>query len=108
MVKPMPASVTLSRGSLYLTSELYRRYFDGLETVILLRGNDDLMIMPVRHTAAGGYLMKLKNAVGDRVVNAMDFFRLHGIDETSEINLIVNWHTESAALIASNAFKSAN
>ena len=43
--------------------------------------SDDLLILPVRHAAAGGYLLKLRNGAGDRVVNAPDFFREHGLDD---------------------------
>jgi hypothetical protein len=104
----MHAQITLRRGSLYLTAALCRRYFDGLESVILMRRNADLAILPVRHTAAGGYLLKLRNSAGDRVVNAMDFFTSNGIDEAGELTLPVLWNREIAGLIAKNLFKTAN
>lgn len=96
--------ITLSRGSLYLTAEIYQRYFTNLSAVILLRRNDDLLIMPVMHAAAGGYLLKLKNAAGDRVVNAMDFFREQGFDENHNCTFQVVWSSEQAALRAEKAF----
>lgn len=99
------ATVTVKRGSLYLAREIYDRYFPGLETVILLRRDDDLLILPVRHAAAGGYLLKLRNGVGDRVVSAPDFFREHGIDEAAELCLPVEWSNERAALCASCVFR---
>jgi hypothetical protein len=56
-----PASVTLKRGSLYLSRAIYERFLAGIETVILLRRADDLLILPVHQAASGGYLLKLRN-----------------------------------------------
>lgn len=105
MTHPAPGhTITLKRGGLYLVRELYDRYFPGLETVILLRRNHDLLILPVRQAAAGGYLLKARNGAGDRVVNAPDFFREQGIDEALERDLVVAWSSRSAALVAADAF----
>ncbi len=103
-----PVELTLNRGSLYLSGLIYERYFRDLEAVILLRKDDDLLVMPVMHAAAGGYLLKLKNTAGDRVINAMDFFRHHGMDEFNPIQFQVIWNTDSAALIAQDLFKTDN
>ena len=100
--------MTVKRGSLYLTREIYDRYFPELETVILIRRGDDLLILPVRHAASGGYLLKLRNGAGDRVVSAPDFFREQGIDDDDELCLPVTWSAENAALCSDNAFKTAN
>lgn len=99
------ATVTLRRGALYLSCEIYGRYFAGLEAVILLRRDRDLCILPVRHAAAGGYLLKLRNKLGDRVVHAPDFFREHGVDEDIALQLSVVWSTEHGALVAADAFE---
>ncbi len=99
-----PACVTLKRGSLYLSREIHDLYFPGLDTIILLRRDSDLVILPVRHAAAGGYLLKLRNGAGDRVVNAPDFFRAHGIADEAERDLVVTWEASSAGLVASDAF----
>jgi len=97
--------VNLKRGALYLSSDVYDCYFAGLETVILLRRGRDLCILPVKHAAAGGYLLKLRNKAGDRVVYAPDFFREHGIDENVALELSVAWSTEQGALVAVDAFE---
>ena len=60
--------------------------------------------MPVRHAAGGGYLLKVRNSAGDRVVNAMDFFRMQGLDDNDEATLPVSWSTEHAALKAARVF----
>lgn len=100
--------VSIRRGSLYVSVSVYERYFAGLDAVILLRRDDDLHIMPVRNTAGGGYLLKLRNTSGDRIVDAMDFFRGHGLDEFTEYSFEVRWNSDLSALTAQNAFKSAN
>lgn len=102
------AQITLRRGSIYLTADIYRRYFDGLEAVILMRRSDDLLILPVNHAAAGGYLLKLRNAAGDRVINAMDFLYSNGIDDATEMQVSVCWSQEMIGLIAADVFGAAN
>jgi len=99
------SAVSLKRGALYLSCEVYDRYFAGLETVILLRRDRDLCILPVRFAAAGGYLLKLRNKAGDRVVHAPDFFREYGVDESIALELSVVWSTERGALVAADAFE---
>jgi len=99
------AAVSLKRGGLYLSREVYERYFAGLETVILLRRDRDLCILPVRRAAAGGYLLKLRNSAGDRVVHAPDFFREYGVDENVALELAVVWSSERGALVAADTFE---
>ena len=99
------AAISLQRGALYLSCDVYDRYFAGLEAVVLLRRGQDLCILPVKHAAAGGYLLKLRNRAGDRVVHAPDFFREHGVDETATLELSVVWSTEQAALVATGTFR---
>lgn len=98
------AIVTLKRGSLYLSRELCDRYFHNLEGIVLLRRDADLMILPVRHAAAGGYFMKVCNAAGDRVVTAPDFFRDHGLEDDVEREVPVIWSAARAALVAVGSF----
>ena len=100
----MSEFVTLKRGGLYLRRETHDRYFRGLDGVVLLRRDADLLILPVRHAAAGGYFLKQCNVAGDRVVTAPDFFREHGADDERERRLPAAWETARAALVASGAF----
>jgi hypothetical protein len=96
--------VTMRRGSLYIRRAVCERYFAGLEAVMLLRRGDDLLILPVRHAAAGGFLLKFMNLAGDRVVNAPDFFRAQGIEDHVCRDLSVTWVSRDAALVASGMF----
>ncbi len=43
-----------------------------------------MLVLPVRYAASGGYVLKIRNAAGDRVVDAGDFFRDHGLDDGAE------------------------
>ncbi|HXQ41003.1 MAG TPA: hypothetical protein VN821_07040 [Candidatus Udaeobacter sp.] len=96
--------IALARGSLHMSREVYERYFPGVEAVALLRQSDDLLILPVRHAAAGGYILKHRNVAGDRVVNASDFFRAQGIEDNVQRPLAISWQVELSALCAMNAF----
>jgi hypothetical protein len=98
------STITLKRGSLYFGSEVHNRFFSGLEAIILLRRGDDLAILPVRHAAAGGYVLKRRNSAGDRIVHAPDFFREHGIDDQVERELAVSWSTAASELTAEGVF----
>ena len=100
-----PASQGLSRieirgGSIYVEAGLYATYFSGLESIILFKQEEKLLLLPVRHTAAGGLLLKVRNPHGDRVVHAQEFLRDQGIDEHQEWVLPVQWDSRSAALVA--------
>jgi len=107
-VMPHGSMIKIRGGSIYLDAETYERYFHGLEGVILQRREDNLLILPVHHAAAGGYLLKIRNSAGDRVVNAMDFLGNHGLGSDTEISTPVFWSRENAALIASDIFNIAN
>lgn len=101
----LPLSITLKSGRLYFGQAVYDRYFAGLASVILMRREADLLIMPVRHAAAGGYVIKIRNAAGDRLVEAMDFFRGQGLEAHQDGNFPVTWSSEAAALVARNALR---
>ncbi len=96
-------TLAVKRGSLYLSRALYDRYFAGVEAVILLARDGDLLVLPVRHAAGGGYFLKLRNAAGDRVVQAGDFFQAHGIGDDAELTLPVAWDQNVAGLCAKGA-----
>jgi hypothetical protein len=90
--------VTLRRGALHFSRDVYERFFNTLENVVLLRDGGVLLVLPVRHSAAGGYVIKMRTAAGDRTVHAADFFRDHGLDDAIEMTLPAQWSDERAAL----------
>jgi hypothetical protein len=105
MLLGMTSDILVKRGSLYVSRELYERFFPGLETVVLMRCDDDLLILPVRSAVAGGYMLKRRNSVGDRVVHAAEFLRENGIDDLREVKLVVVWSDARGALESKAAFK---
>ena len=96
--------ITVRRGGLHFSRETYERFFNTLDNVILLRDGCDLLVLPVRHQASGGYVIKLRTGAGDRTVAAADFFRDNGIEDSVEMTLPAAWSDERAALVAANAF----
>lgn len=93
------------RGTLLFKASVYDAYFQGLANVVLLRDGDSLIVLPVRHQAAGGYVIKLRSAAGDRAVQAADFFRDNGIDDSAELTLPAYWSDDRAALVAPGLFE---
>ncbi len=100
-------TIILSRGSLYLSAALYEQYFEGLDAVILLRREGDFYILPVRNTSGGGYLLKLRNSAGDRIIIAPDFFRTHDLDDFHKREIRFVWDKDMAGLRAACFFKTA-
>ena len=97
-------SIALRRGSIYLSAETYQKYFAGLDAVVLLERDTHLYIMPVRNTSGGGYLLKLKDSEGSRIINAMDFFRDRGKDSFDKVTVDVFWDQDMSALKATGFF----
>lgn len=104
MTRDMSLTATVTRGSLYLGRDVCERYFAGLQTAVLLRRETDLWVLPVRYAEAGGYLLKLRNAAGDRVLSAPDFFRSHGVNDSAHITRPAVWSAEHAALVLPGIF----
>ncbi len=96
--------LSVRRGALHMPGAIYERFFDGLENVVLLRDGNNLMILPVRYQAAGGYVIKLRSSAGDRSVAAADFFRDNGIDDDVQLTLAAAWSNERAALVVMGVF----
>ena len=86
-----PASIRFSQGRLYIDRAAYDRYLAGTSTVILLCSEKDLLVLPVSEASSGGYILKIRNAAGDRVVNGADFFRDHGLSENEQWEGVSEW-----------------
>ena len=91
--------VDVRRGSVYLPAALCARYFRDLDAVIVLIRDGRLMILPVMRMAAGGCLLKIRNARGDRVAAAPDVFEASGLGGLEARGLAARWSVEEAALI---------
>jgi len=96
----MSGAVSIYEGSIYLPNQLVDTYFRGIDAVIVLIQQGELMVMPVHQATSGGSLLKIKNAAGDRVVQARDVFQNQDMLDFRTDNLAVNWSTEKSALCA--------
>ena len=95
----MTARVDVRAGAVYLSAETYQTYFQGIEAVILLIRDGSLQILPVRQMAAGGCLLKVRNAAGDRVASAPDVFHANGLGDWKASGLEASWSSEQGALL---------
>ena len=96
----MSGEVSIREGSIYLPHQLVDTYFRDIDAVIVLIQQGELMVMPVHQATSGGSLLKVKNAVGDRVVQARDVFQDQKMLEFRADNLSVIWSAEKSALCA--------
>jgi hypothetical protein len=92
--------ISVARGNFYLPREICDAYLPGVASVALLLRNDEVMIVPLAGQSAGGLLLKQRNARGDRVIHAQEFFRNKDFAEEFEMRTVhVHWSRESAALV---------
>lgn len=96
----MTATLSVRHGSVYLSAEVVNVYFANIDAVIVLIRDDVLMVMPVHQATAGGCLLKLRNAAGDRVAGARDVFQDQGRLDLVAESLPARWVTEKGALCA--------
>jgi len=92
--------VRIARGNIYLTRETCEQFFTGIESVALLRRDAAVQIVPLQRGSAGGLLLKVRNAHGDRVIHAQEFLRGNGfIDDFVERVVPARWDPKSASLV---------
>lgn len=87
-------------GSLYLNRELCDSYLPGIGAIALLNRDGCVYLLPLHGASAGGMLLKIRNAHGDRVAHALEFLRSLGIDaDTPELRYPVYWTPDIAGLL---------
>lgn len=97
---PPSISVTVARGNLYLSRETCESCLGGIESVALLDRDGRLMVVPLMPESAGGLLLKIRNARGDRVIHAQEFFREKGyLEDFQERIFPAHWDADAAALV---------
>jgi hypothetical protein len=95
-------AVLVARGNFYLSREICEAYLAGVVTVALLARENDVLIVPLIPQSAGGLLLKQRNARGDRVIHAQEFFRSKGLPEEFELRTVsACWSRDAAALVVS-------
>jgi len=104
---PAPAreisrEISIAQGNLYLSRELCETYLRGAVSVALLAREQNVLIVPLTQQSGGGLLLKQRNARGDRVIHAQEFFRDQGfLEDFEERSAAVLWSSEAAALVVS-------
>jgi hypothetical protein len=96
----MEQTISVARGTIRFPAGLVATYFSGIDAVAVLIDGATLRILPVFHAAAGGALLKQRNAQGDRVVGAFDVFEEHGLADFEAQDVPVRWSSGDAALLA--------
>jgi hypothetical protein len=92
--------IFIARGNFYLSRETCETYLPGVESVALLARDDAVLIVPLTQQSAGGLLLKQRNARGDRVIHAQEFFRNKELPEPGELKAVpAYWSRDSAALV---------
>ncbi len=99
------AEVGIRRGRVYLARSVCDAHFAGCSGVILLRKDTDVLVLPVQHAASGGYVLKIRNSAGDRVVDAGDFLRDHGFDDGANWESTYSWCEMSGGLRLYEVFR---
>lgn len=80
---PEALEVELRSGRLYVPVATYEQALAGYSAVALLAREDGWWLIPLKG-GAGGLQLKLRTARGDRVVEAQEFFRSQGLEDTHE------------------------
>jgi len=100
--------VYVARANIYLPREICDAYMPKVTSVALLIEDDSILVVPLMQESAGGLLLKLRNARGDRVIHAQEFFRSKGfVEDFEERTVEVHWRTDTAALVVSGIPRSA-
>lgn len=100
MVHAVSAYISIKEGAIYLPHQIVETYFSGIDAVIVLLQEGELMVIPVHQATSGGGLLKIRNAAGDRVVQARDVFQDQDLLDYTNDSLPVKWSSEKSALCA--------
>jgi hypothetical protein len=94
------SKITIARGNIYISLEVYEKYLRNIEAVALLPHEKGILLFPLIQSSAGGLLLKIKNLKGDRVIHAQEFFRSNNYPEMFDETLCdVVWESEKHALL---------
>src|ERR1700735_1938944 len=97
---PPDRRIRISRGSIYLDRDLYTSCWSGVCAVAAVVREGRVYLLPLRGPAAGGLLLKVRNARGDRVVHADEFLHTLGISSIApERWVTVRWMPDMAGLL---------
>ena len=104
---PVRLQIKIARGNIYIPRETHAAYLKNIEAVALLPHENGVLLIPLVINSAGGWLLKIKNLNGDRIVHAQEFFRYNGyLEDFVERSYRVRWESERAALLIIDVEKS--
>lgn len=70
---------------------------------------DGILVFPLIQDSAGGLMLKIRNAQGDRIIHAQEFFRNHDyVEQFEERHCDVRWLSDRAALLVAGVPRSVN
>lgn len=91
--------VSVKGGSILIPFETYETYLRSITAVALMIHSNEVILIPLIHDSAGGLLLKIRNAKGDRIVHSQEFLRSNGIEETdNSAEFPVVWLPDRGAL----------
>jgi hypothetical protein len=92
--------IRIARGSIYLDRDLCATYMSDVSALAAVAREGRAYLLPLRGPAAGGLLLKIRNARGDRVVHAEEFLLTLGISRNDpERQVAVRWASDMAGLL---------
>lgn len=89
--------ISIRRGSIQVPRTLYDAVFDRREGVVPFVLDGALCLMPVEQVN-GGLLVKIRNAKGDRVIDAAEFLRNQGWSDWDDMVCTATWESTLGAL----------
>lgn len=97
---PPPRMLDVARGMVRIPFETYQKLFGERDAALLMVRDGTLIVIPV-DPMAGGILLKQRNANGDRVVDASEFLRAHGLDAVGEHRCEATWNSNLGGMAIS-------
>ncbi|MEJ2345899.1 MAG: hypothetical protein P8076_08445 [Gammaproteobacteria bacterium] len=91
--------ICLRGGSLYLQAAVCARHFPGIHAVALWRDDRRAYLIPLATAGTGGYLLKIRNARGDRVIHCPEFIEGLQLALDAEVVRPLRWDVERHALV---------
>jgi hypothetical protein len=76
-----PHSIELRNGRLYISHTVYGALFARCVAAALLAEDGQWWLFPLL-SGGGGLQLKIRTALGDRVIESQEFFRQQGIEDS--------------------------
>ncbi len=91
--------IRVHSGNIYLDADLCAGYLPGIQSVAIIEDDSKIYLVPLASGGSGGYLLKVLNARGDRVVHCEEFLERFGIARDAKSSWTVHWDAGRYALV---------